>query len=391
MKKSIYIMALGAFGIITTEFGVIGILPSIARDLHITIERAGWLLSGFALTIAITGPFAMLATSRVNRRTTMAFVLALFVLSNLFSALANNFTMLMIARIIPAVLHPVFWSVSTVAAARQVAPEQSSRAVAVIMAGLSVATVVGVPMATYVTDLAGWRYSFVLSGIINLVAFIALLISVPSMPVSENVSLKAQLNGLKSRQLWVNLTATVLMLAGMFSSYSYLADFLEKITRMNGVQISVMLLIFGAAGIAGNWLTGILMSRNALLTTRVFLISLAMVNVLTFSFGGWFAPMTGIIALWGFIHTGGFLISNLRTTAEAPDAPELAASLMVSFGNAGVTIGTILGGLVIANWGTRDITLLSILLLGGTLVLSFVRFADAKSGSKTAVKPALAH
>ena len=378
MKKSIYVMALGAFGIITTEFGVIGILPAIANDLHIGIEKAGWLLSGFALTVAVTGPFAMMASSRVNRRTIMAIVLLLFVISNIISALSADFTLLMIARIIPAILHPVFWSVSTVAASRLAAPGQSAKAVAVVMGGLSVATVLGVPMATYIADLLNWRCSFVMSGLINLVALIALLITVPSMPVTENVKLNSQLQGLKSRQLWINLVATVLMLAGMFSGYSYLADFLGKITKMNGIEISIMLLIFGSAGIAGNWLTGILMARNPLFTTRLFLVSLALVNVLAFSFGDSFGAMAGIVALWGFIHTGGFLISNLRTIAEAPDAPELAASLMVSFGNGGVTLGTVLGGFVISMWETRNITILSIALLGLAFALNFIRFPDAK-------------
>ena len=379
MKKSIYIMALGAFGIITTEFGVIGILPMIARDMNISIETAGWLLSGFALTIALTGPFTVLATASVNRRTMMSLVLFIFVISNILSAISHSFPMLMVARILPAILHPVFWSVATVAAAKQVEPKDAPKAISVVLAGLSTATVLGVPLTTYVADLAGWRYAFVVSGVINLVACLALLTMVPSMPVKEKPSVKKQLKALNSKQLWLNLTATMLMIAGMFSSYSYLAEFLEKITRMNGAQVSLMLLVFGGAGITGNWLTGIALSKNVTLTARAFILSLAAVHVLAYIFGGWFGPMAGILAIWGFIHTGGFLIGQIRTTTEAPDALELASSLMVSFGNAGVTLGTMLGGLAIAAWGVHNLVWMSIPLLGSAYLLTFVRFADAKS------------
>jgi predicted MFS family arabinose efflux permease len=391
MKKSIYIMALGAFGIITTEFGVIGILPAIARDMNISIETAGWLLSGFALTIALTGPFTVLATAAVNRRTMMSLVLFIFVISNILSAISHSFGMLMFARILPAILHPVFWSVATVAAARQVEPKDAPKAVSVVLAGLSTATVLGVPLTTYVADLAGWRYSFIVSGVINLIACLALLTLVPSMPVKEKPSVKAQLKALNSKQLWLNLIATMLMVAGMFSSYSYLAEFLEKITHMNGAQISLMLLIFGGAGIIGNWLTGIALTKNVMLTARAFLLSLIAVHILAYIFGGWFGPMAGILALWGFIHTGGFLIGQVRTTTEAPEAPELASSLMVSFGNAGVTLGTMMGGVAIAAWGTHGLVWMSIPLLGFAFILTYVRFAGAKSQNTVSLEAVAAH
>src|SRR5688572_29537231 len=165
MKKSIYIMALGAFGIITTEFGIIGIMPTLAKEFNISIDTAGWLLSGFALTIALTGPFSVLLTAKFNRKWMMCWVLGIFVLSNLLSAMANSFGVLMIARILPAFLHPVFWAVASVAAARQVAPKDAPKAVAVVTGGLSVATVLGVPITTYIAELVNWRASFVLAGL----------------------------------------------------------------------------------------------------------------------------------------------------------------------------------------------------------------------------------
>jgi predicted MFS family arabinose efflux permease len=372
MKKSIYIMALGAFGIITTEFGIIGIMPAIAKHFNVSIDTAGWLLSGFALTIALTGPFSVLLTSKINRKLMMCLVLLAFVASNILSAVSPNFTVLMIARILPAFLHPVFWAVATVAAAKQVEPKDAPKAVSVVLGGLSVATVLGVPITTYISELINWQASFVVSGVINLIAFAALLAFVPSMPVTENQSVKSQLVILKKGQMWVNLVATMIMIAGIFATYSFLAEYLGKISSMNGTEISLMLLLFGATGIAGNWVTGIALSKNVLLTTRFFLLSLIGVHVLAYVFGGLFIPMTAIIGIWGFIHTGGFLIGQTRSTSEAPEAPELAASLMVSFGNAGVTLGTFLGGLIITSFGVHQVIWISILLLVVALALTYV-------------------
>jgi DHA1 family inner membrane transport protein len=379
MKRSIYIMALGAFGIITTEFGIIGIMPTIAKEFNISIDTAGWLLSGFALTIALTGPFSVLLTSKFNRKWMMSWVLLLFVFSNVLSALAPNFTVLMIARILPAFLHPVFWSVAVVAAARQVAPEDAPKAVSVVVAGLSVATVLGVPITTYIAELVNWRASFILSGVINLGAFAALAAFVPSMPVTEKITVKSQLKILRKGQLWVNLFATLIMIAGMFSTYGYLAEYLGKISQMNGTQISLMLLLFGGTGFVGNWVVGILLSKNVLLTTRLFLLALTGAHILAYAFGGVFALMTIIIGVWGFIHTAGFLIGNTRTTGEAPEAPELAASLMVSFGNAGVTLGTFLGGFIITRYGIQQVIWISIVLLLVSLALTFVFVGKRKT------------
>lgn len=372
MKKSIYIMALGAFGIITTEFGIIGIMPAIAKHFQVSIDTAGWLLSGFALTIALTGPFSVLLTAKINRKWMMCLVLFTFVLSNILSAVAPNFTVLMIARILPAFLHPVFWAVSTVAAARQVEPKDAPKAVSVVLAGLSIATVLGVPLTTYVSELINWKASFWVSGVINLIAFAALAAFVPSMPVTEKQSTKSQLVILRKGQMWVNLIATMIMIAGIFATYSYLAEYLGKISSMNGKQISLMLLLFGTTGIAGNWITGLALSRNVMITTRFFLLSLIAVHVMAYLFGGLFIPMTAIVGIWGFIHTGGFLIGQTRSTSEAPEAPELAASLMVSFGNAGVTLGTFLGGIIIAHFGVHQVIWISILLLLVSLALTFV-------------------
>lgn len=364
MNRSIYVMALGAFGIITTEFGVIGILPALAKEFSISIDTAGWLLSAFALTVALTGPFTTALTARINRKTILALVLAVFVVSNILSAFAPSFTFMMIARILPAFLHPVFWAVAASVAAREAGPKDAPKAVATVMAGLSIATVLGVPLTTYMADLFNWQASFYLAAFINLIAFAGMLLLVPSMPVSKERRSNVSDPILRSPFLWIKLSTTLVMLAGMFATYSYLAEFLNKITQMSGAEISIMLLVFGGAGIAGNWAMGIWLSKNVMLTTRIFLLSLVLTHILAFQFGGYFVPMVIILSIWGFIHTGGFLAANIHLTAYVPQQSlELVNSLLPSFYNAGITAGSLLGGYVIAHYGTKQVIWMAVPLL----------------------------
>ncbi|MDR6783782.1 DHA1 family inner membrane transport protein [Pedobacter africanus] len=384
MKKSIYILALGAFGIITTEFGVIGILPTISREFRVSMDTAGWLLSAFALTVAISSPFITALTTKINRKLLLCMVLAVFVLSNLLSAFAPNFTVLMIARILPAFLHPLFWNISLAEAFKQ----GGAKAVSIVMTGLSLATVLGVPITTYAVEFFNnWQASFFLASLISLIAFLGLSFFVPSMPASKEKAAQSQFFVLKDPQLWLHLLSTVLTLAAMFSSYSYLAGYLEKITHMNGVQISAMLLLFGGMGIAGNWLAGIALSKNITVATRLFFILLISTQILAYYFGDIFKPMVIILSFWGLIHTGGFLVPNIRTTQAVPhSALEFVNSLLTSCYNIGISLGALLGGFVIAHYGIHQIVWMSIALLALTLGISYIKLPEKPKTKKEAIK-----
>jgi len=372
MKNSIYVLALGAFGIITTEFGIVGILPTISRQFQVSIDTAGWLLSAFAITVAVSSPFITSFTTKINRKLLLCLVMSIFVFSNLISAFSSNFSILMVARILPAILHPLFWNISIAIAFKN----SGAKGVSTVMLGLSLATVLGIPLTTYAVDLFhNWQASFFLSSAISLIAFIGLLLFIPSIPADNSKSTQNQISVLKSPQLWLNLISTICTLAAMFSSYTYLTAYLEQITKMDGAQISIMLLLFGGMGTLGNWLMGLALNRNVLLTARLFLASLITVQVLAYYLGGIFTPMVVIVSLWGMIHTGGFLVSNIRTTQSVPHhALEFVNSLLTSSFNIGISLGAFLGGVISAYYGVHYVLWVSILLLAVTFAMSFVSF-----------------
>jgi predicted MFS family arabinose efflux permease len=168
----------------------------------------------------------------------------------------------------------------------------------------------------------------------------------------------------------------------MFSSYSYLAAYLENISNMNGAQISIMLLLFGGMGILGNWLMGIAIGKNVILTSRFFFILLIAVQILAYYFGTIFIPMVIIVSLWGMIHTGGFLVPNIRTTQSVPhNALEFVNSLLTSCYNIGISLGAFLGGIVIAKFGVHEIIWMAVPLLLLAYLLSFVKSRKKAPGT----------
>ena len=369
MKRTLYVLALGIFGMTTTEFGVIGILPQIANTYHVTMDKAGWLLSIFALIIAISAPFITLAFSNTDRKRTLLLVLAVFSISNILSAIAPSFSFLLFARALPAVLHPVFWSIGLAVAAGAVPHSESPKAVSIVFGGLTLATVFGIPMTTFMAELFSWRASFVLSAVINSISFFFLWIFLPFIPVAHVKIKTSYWKILGNHKLLFNLLLACLIISAMFSTYGYMADYLKNVTHMNGSAIGLMLLIFGITGVAGNYFSGKLLSKNKETTTLLFIISLLGIHSLTYFVGANYSLMVFVIIFWGFIHAGGFLISNVNITSSTSEAPEFINSIFTSCGNLAVTIGSTIGGLAILKTGIHQLPWTSVVLLGLSLLV----------------------
>lgn len=373
MKRTLYILALGIFGIGTTEFGVIGILPQLASAFGITIEKAGWLLSGFALTVAISGPFMMMFLSSFKRKNLMAFTLGIFALSNLLSIMAPNFWLLLAARILPAFFHPVYWSIALSTAANIVSEKEAPKAVSIVFGGFTIASILGVPIATLMANVFNWQSSFVLYAIINVISFVGLLLFLPNIPIPNKKETGSNAAILKKKILWINLLLACFMIAAMYATYGYMADYLGRVNGMDGKQISMLLFIFGVTGVFGNQLAGKFLSKNIYATTLLFILGLSLVHILLYTLSTQFLPIAVMVAVWGLVHTGGFLISNINVTASAPEAPEFINSIFTSCGNIAVTLGTSIGGLWIAHFGIHQIVWSSILLLAASLLILILK------------------
>jgi MFS transporter, DHA1 family, inner membrane transport protein len=363
MPALLYVLALGAFGLITTELGVIGILPQLSQAFGVSIQTAGWLLSGFALTIALAGPAMTLLFSRIDRKTSLCLVLALFVFSNIGSAVAPSFGWLLALRVLPAFLHPVFWSVAMSVAAASVAHERASRAVAIVFAGMSAGIVFGVPLASLAASQAGWSAAFLAFGTLNLVALVAHLLLVPRMPALRYRSLGEQLGVLRKGALWWNLALQVAMTAAVFSIYGYMADYLKEVTGLSAHMIGAMLFLFGLAGVGGTLAAGRLMGFHLTRTLVGFLAAFAPVLLLVFLVGDSPAATIVLVLIWGLVHAAAVPLCQAIVLRAAPEAPEFSNSLFNSFGNIGIASGTTLGGFIIAAFGIADLPLASLALL----------------------------
>ncbi|MDN4601449.1 MFS transporter [Paenibacillus sp. F6_3S_P_1C] len=379
----ILILALGVFAIITTEVGIIGVLPLITHKFNITAAQAGWLVSIFALVVAVSGPFLTLLVSGINRKTILLIAVLLFAISNVVYAYTTRFDMMLIFRIIPAIFHPVFFSVALVTGAKLVPPEKSSQAVAKVFTGITAGFAFGVPLTSYLAERFSLEAAFWFGAVVSIIAFIGIWIWLPSMPVQEKMSYGKQIGILRKPALWLNIAAVIFIFAAMFSVYSYFAEYLGQVTRMDGSWISVMLLAFGVIMIAGNLVFGQLLHRNIPRTVLLFPVLYMAAYLLVFYAGSYFIPMIIMVFVWGAIHSGGLIVSQTWLTTESQEAPEFGNSLFVSFSNLGITLGTSIGGWFIAQLGIHQVIWSGIIfgLLALVSIVVKIKFFTSRSRS----------
>lgn len=357
------ILSLAVFGIITTELSIIGLLPQLMIHLHINAAEVGLLISAYAFVVTITGPFITLLMTRLNKKYVLLSIMLLFVVSNLVYAYTNNYSTMMLFRILPALMHAPFFAVTLVVASNLVAPEYQTKAAAMVFAGIAVGLVLGVPLSSFIAVHSSLTFAFLFSAIANGLAFVSLLLMMPSMPITEKISFGKQLRILRNGRLWLTIFTVVFVFAAMFSSYSFIAKYLHDITKLSGTWISIMLMLFGVFGILGNFIFSALIQKNIDLTVIFYPLLFISVYLLIYSFGFSFLWMIGLIILWGLLHAAGLIVSQTWLTTEAHGAAEFANSLFVSFSNLGITVGTALAGWFILHFGTHNLVWVSIVFL----------------------------
>ncbi|WP_312510297.1 MFS transporter [Chryseobacterium culicis] len=353
MKRYAYIGCLGFLAVITTEFGVIGILPQVAEHYNISIDKAGYLLSAFALIIALTGPFMTLLTSGFDRKKIMLTAIFMFLITGFVSSFSPPFWLLMLVRILPAFLQPVYIATALSVAVSQADHGQKNELMGIVFNGVAIAMVTTVPFATWAAGLWSWEYSFMIQTLVSLAALIVIYFLLPSMPVKEKKSYGNQIRILKQTPFVFSTLTNFFMITAWFSTYSYFADYLNKAKGMDSPMVSYMLLLFGIIGVFANGAAGKMLNRNVAGTTAVFLSGTLIIPVLLYvSDGSIWATIT-VIGIWGFLYSPSFLNASTYMISSAPDSLEFANSLATSFGNLGVTLGTTIGGWVIVTKGVE--------------------------------------
>jgi MFS transporter, DHA1 family, inner membrane transport protein len=377
----IFILTIGVFGILNTEMGVIGILPDIADHFHVSVSKAGWLVSLFALVVAVSGPTMPLLFSGINRKKVMLLVLGVFVLGNIVSIFTSNFTILLMARMIPAFFHPIYCSLAFSVAAASVKKEEAAKAVSKVFIGVSAGMVVGVPVASFIASAVSLQMAMVFFAVVNAVAFTATLLYVPSMPVKASLSYGTQLSILKKSITWLSIVTVILLNSAIFGVYSYLTDYLKTVTNMSSNSISLILFVYGGANIIGNIVAGKLLTKNANKSVVTYPFVLGAVYILLYFTGQFTVPMAIITLIWGVLAGIGGNITQYWIMSAAPEAPDFANGLFLTSANLGTTFGVAVGGLIISDMGTQYVVLVGILslILGlVTIILRNYMYSPAK-------------
>lgn len=349
MPLALLALAVGAFGIGTTEFVMMGLLPDVAGDLHISIPAAGHLVSAYALGVVIGAPLLAAATARMSRRTVLISLMVLFVAGNALSALAPDNGWLLAARFLSGLPHGAFFGVGAVVATSLVAPERKARSVSLMFLGLTVANIAGVPAATLVGQHLGWRAAFLGVSVIGLAAIAALALLIPHDHTrAPAVGLRRELSALRSLPVWLALGTTVAGFGALFAAYSYITPMLTDSAGYAGSSVTLLLALFGVGATIGNLLGGRLADHAMRPTLFAGLTSLAVVLALfpllmTTAWGGALAVV--LLGVAAFV-TGSPL--NLMVMERATAGPSLASSANQAAFNMANAGGAWIGGLTLA-------------------------------------------
>lgn len=340
-------LATGAFGIGITEFAPMGLLPDIAEGLGVSIPAAGLLVSAYALGVMLGAPLMTLATARLNRRTLLIGLMAIFTFGNFLSAIAGDYTILMVARVVTSLNHGAFFGVGSVVAAGVVPPEKRASAVAAMFMGLTLANVIGVPLAPWIGEVFGWRTAFGGIALWGLITMAALRFALPNIGGDEGGNMVAELGVLKRRDVLIALALTAIGSSAMFTVFTYIAPILRDAAGAGTLFVTAMLVIYGLGLTIGNWLGGVFADRSIDRTLIVSLVGLAATLVIFAA--AMYQPLAAAITIfaWGVATFAIVPPLQMRVMEAASDSPNLASAVNIGAFNLGNAVGAAVGGGVI--------------------------------------------
>ncbi|EJC80458.1 arabinose efflux permease family protein [Rhizobium leguminosarum bv. trifolii WSM2297] len=347
MPLALLVLALSSFAIGTTEFVIMGLLPEIAADLSVTIPQAGWLVTGYALAVAIGAPVMAVSTAKLKRRTALIALMAFFIAGNLLCALASGYWLLMIARIVTALCHGAFFGIGSVAAAGLVAEDRKARAVALMFTGLTLANVLGVPIGTAIGQAYGWRATFGVVTVIGVVTILGLIAILPRDKQQENGSILREIAALRNGGLWLALSTTVFFSASMFALFTYIAPLLRDVTGISPEGVTWTLFLIGLGLTIGNLVGGKLADWRLGVTLAGVFAAIALTSI-TFSYTSRFLiPAEITLFLWALASFAAVPALQVGVVGFGKDAPNLVSTINIGAFNTGNALGAWVGGLVI--------------------------------------------
>ncbi len=370
MPLALWALTLSAFAIGTTEFVIVGLIPTIAASLGVSVPSAGLLVSLYALGVAVGAPVLTALTGRVPRKHLLLGLMALFTIGNLVAWMAPGYEALMAARVLTGLAHGVFFSIGSTIATSLVTKEKAASAIALMFTGLTVALVTGVPLGTFIGQTFGWQSTFLAVSLLGVIAFVGSAILVPNnITNSKPASLLAQLSVLKKPRLLLVYAITVLGYGGSFIAFTYLAPILQEVSGFSASSVSLVMLVYGVSVAFGNiWGGKLADKKGPILALQIVFSLLALVLfVLTFTASNpWLALAT--VLVWGafaFGNVPGLQVYVVqRAERDVPQAVDVASGLNIAAFNVGIASGAWGGGLIVAHLG-----LMATPWIGATVVL----------------------
>ena len=338
MPIPLFALALAAFAIGTSEFIIVGLLPDLARDLHVTIPGAGLLVTGYALGVVIGAPILAMATARMPRKAALLALIGAYAFGNLLCAIAPSYGLLMAARILTALCHGAFFGIGSIVAAELVPPSKRGRAIAIMFSGLALSNVLGVPAGTALGQYAGWRAAFWCVVAIAVAATAAIAWALPRLPRPQTSGLLAEFRVLGKPQVVLAMLMSGLLSASLFSVFTYITPMLEDVTRIRPAGVTWLLLLFGVGITFGNLLGGRLGDWRlmpSIAGVQAGLIAVLAAFTVTLPMAG---PACVTLLIWGVLTFAVAAPLQMRVVDTAPEAPNLVATLnqgAFNLGNAG--------------------------------------------------------
>ncbi|WP_041577230.1 MFS transporter [Bdellovibrio bacteriovorus] len=384
MPLAIYALMIGAFGIGTTEFVIMGLLPQMAKDLGVSLSSAGLLVSGYALGVAIGAPVLSLLSAKWPKKRALVILMAIFTVGNLICALAPNYTILMIARVLTSFAHGTFFGIGSVLATSLVKPNQKATAIALMFTGLTLANVLGVPFGTWLGQNYGWHATFWAVTAVGPLAMAALIFFVPATKeTGDSAGMAKEISVVMKPQVLLSLLLTVFGFAGVFAVFTYIAPILTDVSGFEMASVSPILLLFGAGLVVGNIVGGKWADKhlNRTLVGTLMLLSLVLFGF-TFLMGYKLAALV-LVTLLGFAGFATVPPLQMRALEHAAEAPTLVSALNIAAFNLGNAIGAWAGGVAIDN---GNLITTAWTALGVSLLATLVAYVSGKANAGVVVK-----